>query len=100
MNQHAVLIDIHYEPGTLSPDSLFGLEDLLIEAVEGAGVGEYDGNEIGMDEPVATFYMYGPDADALFRVVMPVLEGADLPGVVSILRRYGDHGAREMRTYL
>ena len=39
--------------------------------------------------------MYGPDADALWRVVEPVLRDANLgPGSYAVLR-YGPPGARE-----
>jgi len=40
-------------------------------AVEKAGVGEVDGNEFGGGE--AVLYAYGPDADALFKVMEPML---------------------------
>ncbi|MGW4508303.1 hypothetical protein ACWENO_27060 [Streptomyces sp. NPDC004436] len=48
---------------------------LLAEAIEQAGVGEFDGNEYGGGEVV--LYAYGPDADALFAVMAPLLD--DLP---------------------
>ncbi|MFI8364289.1 hypothetical protein ACIGD1_29530 [Streptomyces sp. NPDC085612] len=48
---------------------------LLAEAIEQAGVGEFDGNEHGGGEVV--LYAYGPDADALFAVMAPLLD--DLP---------------------
>src|ERR1700722_10343864 len=39
----------------------------LAEAIEQAGVGEFDGNEFGRGAVV--LYAYGPDADALFAVM-------------------------------
>jgi hypothetical protein len=47
------------------------LEDQLEEAIQQAEVGEYDGNEFGPGR--VTLFMYGPDAEALFRVVEPIL---------------------------
>ncbi|HEY3366476.1 MAG TPA: Imm26 family immunity protein [Symbiobacteriaceae bacterium] len=47
------------------------LEDQLIDAIDAACVGEFDGIERGQDEFI--LFMYGPDAEALFRAVEPVL---------------------------
>lgn len=62
--QHAVLVHITSLPDDAGLDEV---EDPLIEAIEGAGVGEFDGNEIGPDE--AVLYLYGPDGDALWEVI-------------------------------
>ena len=76
---------------------LDALEDQLQFAISSAGVGEFDGNEIGQGE--LTLYMYGPDAEKLFTAVASVLRGAKLTrsGVASI--RLGPPGsaAREIR---
>ncbi|GAA1262429.1 hypothetical protein GCM10009665_60110 [Kitasatospora nipponensis] len=61
-------------------------QTLLAEAIERAEVGEFDGNEFGDGEVV--LYAYGPDADALFDVMTPVLH--DLPfRPAHIVLRYG-----------
>src|SRR4051812_28496827 len=92
MAEHAVLVHI----ASLPKDSgLDVIEDPLIEAIDRARVGEFDGNEIGPDE--AVLYMYGADGDALWAVVEPVLRAAPLgPGSYAIVR-YGESGARERR---
>jgi hypothetical protein len=48
-----------------------GLEDQLRPLLEQTGVGDYDGDEFGPEE--VTLFMYGPDAEALFRVIEPAL---------------------------
>jgi hypothetical protein len=59
---------------------------LLTEAIEQAHVGEYAGHEFGSGEVV--LYAYGPDADALFAVMEPILH--DLPfRPAHVVRRYG-----------
>ncbi|MET8755927.1 hypothetical protein ABZW32_38420 [Streptomyces sp. NPDC004667] len=59
---------------------------MLAELIERADVGEFDGNEFGGGE--VTLYAYGPDADALFAVMAPVLR--DLPfRPAHIVLRYG-----------
>jgi len=44
--------------------------------------------------------MYGADADLLFDVVGPVLDGMDLPPGSYALKRYGPPGAHETRVNL
>ncbi|MFE4599343.1 hypothetical protein ACFRKE_00625 [Kitasatospora indigofera] len=61
-------------------------QNLLAEVIERAGVGELDGNEFGGGEVV--LFSYGPDADALFAVMAPVLR--DVPfRPASVVLRYG-----------
>ncbi|MCT9008227.1 hypothetical protein [Streptomyces rhizosphaerihabitans] len=56
------------------PDERAGIYDAkraMTDAVETTGVGEVDGNEFGGGEAVV--YAYGPNADALFKVMEPML---------------------------
>lgn len=53
--------------------AFFDAEEAVAVAVEEAGVGEVDGNEFGGGEVV--LYAYGPDAQALFKVMEPALRG-------------------------
>lgn len=86
-----------------SPDEvsrLFALEVQLQKAIRESKVGEFDGNEFGGNECV--FYMYGPDANALFAAVHPAIAAAAPRGSYAI-KRYGsadDPGAREERVEL
>ncbi|MFE6361655.1 hypothetical protein ACFVP3_16900 [Streptomyces sp. NPDC057806] len=54
-------------------------------------VGEVDGNEFGEGEAVV--YAYGPDADALFKVMEPTLRGLPFRPAHIVLRR-GDSESR------
>jgi len=65
------------------------LEGKLECAISAAGVGEYDGNEIAVDGSDGSLYMNGPDADALFQAVEPVLRGCPWLREGSALLRYG-----------
>ncbi|WP_406187402.1 hypothetical protein [Streptomyces sp. NBC_01006] len=61
-------------------------QSLLTEAIEQADVGEFDGNEYGGGKVI--LYAYGPDADALFAVMAPILN--DLPfRPAHVVLRYG-----------
>ncbi|MFI5534173.1 hypothetical protein ACIA8O_37115 [Kitasatospora sp. NPDC051853] len=61
-------------------------QTLLTEVIDRAGVGEFDGNEFGAGE--VTLYAYGPDADALFAVMAPVLRDLSFRPAHVVLR-YG-----------
>ncbi|MCZ4118985.1 hypothetical protein [Streptomyces sp. H39-S7] len=61
-------------------------QGMLTEAIERAGVGEFDGNEFGGGEVV--LYAYGPDAGALFGVMEPTLRGLPFRPAHVVLR-YG-----------
>jgi hypothetical protein len=71
---------VHSALPLVESDELFrqieALEDQLHSVIAAAGVGEFDGNEIGQGE--LTLYMYGPDAEKLFAVIAPVLRRAQL----------------------
>ena len=94
--EHAVIV--HISNSTDPNIGLDMIEDPLIDAIEAAGVGEFDGNEIRPDE--ALLFMYGPDADALWRVVEPVLRRANLGSGSYAVLRYGPPGARESQVDL
>jgi len=72
---------------------LFKMEDELIIAIEHSRVGEYDGNEIG--EGTFTMYAYGPSANKLFDVALPILAKYRLPQGSRAVKRYGKPGAKE-----
>ena len=89
--------------GPYETEAVFELEDRLIEAIEQAHAGEFDGNEIALDGSEVVLYAYGPDADALFEAMRPSLaEVEPRPGSHAI-KRYGpaaDPQAREARVEL
>ncbi|MEV5607274.1 hypothetical protein [Streptomyces sp. NPDC052225] len=86
------------EPGDRA--AVRAAQNLLAEAIERVDVGEFDGNEFGDGE--AALFAYGPDADALFAVMAPVLR--DLPfRPANVVLRYGpasDPSASERRVEL
>jgi len=98
MVEHCVKVIFPFHDTNL--ERIFALEDLLIAALETQPVGEYDGNEIGAG--VATLFLYGPDADALFNAVFPILRTSFLVKDGQIVKRYGppEDGVREETTQL
>jgi|ERR1041384_3143776 hypothetical protein len=86
----AVVVQFNFPSGNL--DRIFELEDQLAKTVEGASVGELDGNEIAVDGRDNLFYMYGPDADKVYAAIEPVLLSWDLLSEARVLLRYGPPG--------
>ena len=100
MSDHAVIVWFQYGQQDLAP--MFAVQDRLTEAIEAAGVGEFDGNEIADDGSDGSFSMYGPDADGLFAAVERILRATPfLAGAVVVLR-YGppDPESRETKVVL
>jgi hypothetical protein len=97
--EHAVLV--HLKNTNL--DGVIAIEDSLEPAIAEAGVGEYDGNEVAVDGSEAILYAYGPDADALWNVMRPIVLKANPPDGSYVIKRYGeasDPTAREVRVEL
>ena len=98
MSEHAVIVSFNRSISDVQ--SLYSLEDRLVEAIEQAGVGEFDGSEVAVDLSHGTLFMYGPDAEALFAVVKPILKTAAFMAAADVVLRYGeaaDWSAREVR---
>ena len=98
MENHLVRVEFSFEGTDLDP--LFELEDQLEEAIQKAGVGELDGDEVG--QGVAVIFMYGPDADALLHAILPVLRASELVRDGFVLKQYGppEDGVVEERVEL
>lgn len=87
MDQQAVIAEFEYASESL--DDLIAVEDQLEDAIEAAGVGELDGHEVAVDLSDGSLYMYGPDAEALFAVVRPILAGAACLRDTHVTLRFG-----------
>ena len=100
MAEHALIAHLKLsDAGFGTPaerQDFMSLESKLEAALKTSGAGVFDGNEFGDGECV--WYMYGPDADALFRAAEPVIrEARPRPGSFVVKRRGapGDPDAKE-----
>ena len=87
MEQHAIIA--HFEYAVESLDALYAVEEQLEAAINAAGVGEFDGMEIAVDLSDGSLYMYGPNAEALFAAVPPILAGAECLHNTRVTLRFG-----------
>ncbi|MFM1871158.1 MAG: hypothetical protein RL398_580 [Planctomycetota bacterium] len=82
---------------TSEQEAIDRLGDELAELVEGAGVGEYDGDEFGAGE--CTLFFCGPDAGRIMEVLRPVLRRHSLCRGGTFVRMVrGADGEFERRT--
>ncbi len=99
--EQALIITIPFDGKSGSNEEverLYKLEGELIDAIEHSHAGEYDGNEIG--EKTFTMFAYGPSANKLFEVALPVLAKYRLPAGSRAVKRYGKPGTKEERVPL
>ena len=92
MAEHAVLVYLKLSDdgfgSTDERDQIHELSDRLEAAIENNHAGEFDGDEFG--EGQCTLFMYGPDADALFGAIEPLLRDSPLSSGGHTIKRYGD----------
>jgi hypothetical protein len=89
--EHAVIIHFTYYKEDLDP--LHNLDRKLEKVIEEKNVGKYDGHEINIDLSDGSLYMYGPNAENLFKAVKQTLEETDfMKGSLATLR-FGPAGS-------
>jgi hypothetical protein len=89
--EHAVILHLPLDGGPFilgeQRDALYALENELSSAIELAEAGEFDGSDF--DEGECMFYMHGPDADTLFKVIKVVLEESPIAHGGFAIKHYG-----------
>ena len=100
--EHAVIIHIALSDENFGSakdhETISFLEENISIALEAADFGELDGDEFGEGECV--IYTYGPDADILFSLIVPLLASGTDAYKGYAIKRYGeadDPQAREVR---
>ena len=83
-SQHSVIVHFYYGIEELEP--LHELEDKLSQVISDQNAGLYDGHEVSMDSIDSFLYMYGPNAETLFKSVLPILRVTDfMKGAIAYL---------------
>jgi hypothetical protein len=90
-------VTVHFLYGSTNLQHMYALEDELRHAISEAAVGEYDGHEIPEDGSDGFFYMYGPDAEALYRVIRPLLAGSSFMHGATVTLWFGPHVRKTQR---
>ena len=87
-------VEVYFSYGSTNFQHLYALEDLIRHSIADAAVGQYDGHIIATDGSDAHFYMYGPDAEALFRVISPVLDSSSFMRGATVTLWFGPRRRR------
>lgn len=85
--EHAVIVYFEYKKDNLEP--LHKLEDELEKVIARNKVGEYDGHEIRTDYNDGIIYMYGPNAELLYKTIKPTLLSTDFTRGAKAKLRFG-----------
>jgi len=92
MAEHAVLVKLKLSADEFGTgDEIQSIQELaeqLDVAIIDADVGEFDGDEFGEGE--CTLYTYGPNADALFSTIEPILRSSRHAPGGYVIKRYGE----------
>jgi hypothetical protein len=91
-SQHEV--EVHFEYGSTNFQFVYSLGDQIQLAVSEAKVGEYDGHALPADGSEGRYFVFGPDAEAIFRVIQPVLEASSLMRGATVTLWFGSPGWR------
>ncbi len=86
-NEQCVIVN--FKDFKQNTDEVFDLQDRLTEAVESAGIGECDGNELAVDGSDGSYFFYGPDADRIAWAILPLLKESAACRDAVIYLRYG-----------
>jgi hypothetical protein len=79
-------------------EAVYAIENDIGDAVARERVGEYDGHEFGGG--YARLYIYGPNAETLAAIAVPIVQRRRLAAGSYGVKRYGTPGSREIRISL
>jgi hypothetical protein len=87
-------VEVHFEYGSTNFQYVYALGDQIQLAIKEAKVGEYDGHALPADGSEGRYFVYGPDAEAIFKVIEPVLAASPLMSGATVTLHYGPRGWR------
>jgi hypothetical protein len=91
---------IHFNYGSTDFQPVFDLQERLDKALAAAGAGEVDGNELATSGKDGYLYLYGPSADRVFEVALPILRTAPFMDHATVKKVYGKLGTNSRRVEL
>lgn len=87
--KHAVIVSFYY--GREDDSDFYALALELHNLLDGHEIGYYDGHEIELfDNRDGSYYMYGRNAEELFKFVRPVLAKYDFIYGADVYLRFGE----------
>jgi len=87
-------VEVRFAYGSTNFQYVYSLGDQIQTAIAEAKVGEYDGHALPADGSEGRFFVNGPDAEAIFKVIAPVLEASPLMRGATVTLHFGPRGWR------
>jgi hypothetical protein len=87
-------VEVYFEYGSTNFQYVYSLGDQLERAIKEAKVGEYDGHAIPADGSEGRYFVYGPDAEAIFKAIAPVLEASPMMRGATVTLHFGPRSWR------
>jgi hypothetical protein len=84
-------VEVHFAYGSTNFQHVYALGDELQNAIVEAKVGEYDGHALPADGSEGRYFIYGPDAEAIYKVIAPILVTSSLMRGATVTLHYGPH---------
>lgn len=99
-SEHCVIV--HFDYGKENLDPLHELERRLENDLADKTVGDYDGHEIAVDFSDGFLYLYGDNAERLFKKIKETLETTDFMTGAKVKLRFGppEDGVKEIELTL
>ncbi len=86
--QHSVILSSNISLEDM--EDVFALENSLDRILKTEGLGECDGNEVGLEGSDLSIFLYGPDAAKLFAAIAPHLQRSPIMSEGIAKLRFGD----------
>jgi hypothetical protein len=87
-------VEVHFEYGSTNFQLVYALGDQIQAALAEAKVGEYDGHALPADGSDGRYFLFGPDAEAIYRVIAPMLEASAFMRGATVTLWFGSPGWR------
>ena len=99
-DEHSVIITFQY--GLEEIDPIYDLVDKLSKILSETNIGNCDGHEIAMDNSDGSIYLYGSNAEILFKAIKPTLDSTSFLRGANATLRFGSakNGASEIEVII
>jgi hypothetical protein len=87
-------VEVRFAYGSTNFQHVYALGDQIQLAVVEAKVGEYNGHALPADGSEGRYFLVGPDAEAIFKAIDPVLQASPLMRGAKVTLHFGPRSWR------
>ncbi len=85
---HSIIIAFRYGLDSMTP--MHQLGDRMAYVVDHTDLGYYDGHELAVDDSHGSFYLYGINAEEIYKLIEPLLFEVDWMQGAHVTLRFGN----------